>query len=183
MLNKPSNRRHKAQSAMEYLMTYGWAILIIAVVLGALFSLGVFSSSNLLGTACIASSGYLCSNPSYGHGTLGTYPAGNIVVTVGQNTGTSWTTANFVFVPDGTSLTSSGVPNIAFTAYPANTQYATAGLISGQQVTIDLPVSGLTAASTISVGTPTTGSVWAYYTTSSGTPSYVQVATLNVKAS
>ncbi|MGC8629322.1 MAG: LamG domain-containing protein [Candidatus Micrarchaeia archaeon] len=36
----------KAQSAMEYLMTYGWAILIIAVVLGALFQLGVFSSNN-----------------------------------------------------------------------------------------------------------------------------------------
>ncbi len=33
----------KSQSAMEYLMTYGWAILIIAVVLGALFQLGVFS--------------------------------------------------------------------------------------------------------------------------------------------
>ncbi len=30
----------KLQSAMEYLMTYGWAILIIAVVLGALFELG-----------------------------------------------------------------------------------------------------------------------------------------------
>ncbi|MCL5239686.1 MAG: LamG domain-containing protein [Candidatus Marsarchaeota archaeon] len=37
----------KAQSAMEYLMTYGWAILIIAVVLGALFQLGVFNSANL----------------------------------------------------------------------------------------------------------------------------------------
>ncbi|MEM3181399.1 MAG: LamG-like jellyroll fold domain-containing protein [Candidatus Micrarchaeaceae archaeon] len=36
----------KVQSAMEYLMTYGWAILIIAVVLGALFSLGVFNSVN-----------------------------------------------------------------------------------------------------------------------------------------
>ncbi len=36
----------KAQSAMEYLMTYGWAILIIAIVLVALFSLGVFNSSN-----------------------------------------------------------------------------------------------------------------------------------------
>jgi hypothetical protein len=35
----------KAQSAMEYLMTYGWAILIIAVVLGALFELGVFSGA------------------------------------------------------------------------------------------------------------------------------------------
>ncbi len=37
----------KLQSAMEYLMTYGWAILIIAVVLGALFELGIFNGSNL----------------------------------------------------------------------------------------------------------------------------------------
>ena len=29
---------------MEYLMTYGWAILIIAVVLGAMFELGIFGS-------------------------------------------------------------------------------------------------------------------------------------------
>ncbi len=39
------SQRRKAQSAMEYLMTYGWAILIIAVVLGALFELGVFSGT------------------------------------------------------------------------------------------------------------------------------------------
>jgi hypothetical protein len=31
---------------MEYLMTYGWAILIIAIVLVALFSLGIFNSAN-----------------------------------------------------------------------------------------------------------------------------------------
>src|SRR5487761_2388999 len=37
----------RSQSAMEYLMTYGWAILIVAVVLGALFQLGVFSNSSL----------------------------------------------------------------------------------------------------------------------------------------
>ncbi len=37
--------RAKAQSAMEYLMTYGWAILIIAVVLGALFELGIFNAT------------------------------------------------------------------------------------------------------------------------------------------
>ena len=40
----------KLQSAMEYLMTYGWAILIIAVVLGALFELGFFNSSSLAPT-------------------------------------------------------------------------------------------------------------------------------------
>ncbi|MHB1829859.1 MAG: LamG domain-containing protein [Candidatus Micrarchaeaceae archaeon] len=33
----------KLQSAMEYLSTYGWAILIIAIVMVALFSLGVFN--------------------------------------------------------------------------------------------------------------------------------------------
>ncbi len=36
----------KSQSAMEYLMTYGWAVLIIAVVLVALFQMGVFNSAN-----------------------------------------------------------------------------------------------------------------------------------------
>ncbi len=40
-------RQRRCQSAMEYLMTYGWAILIIAVVLGALFGLGFFNSANL----------------------------------------------------------------------------------------------------------------------------------------
>ena len=39
-------RRLRQQSAMEYLTTYGWAILIIAVVLVAMFQLGVFGGSN-----------------------------------------------------------------------------------------------------------------------------------------
>lgn len=33
----------KTQSALEYLMTYGWAILIIVIVGAALFALGVFN--------------------------------------------------------------------------------------------------------------------------------------------
>jgi len=36
--------KNKAQSAMEYLMTYGWAILIVIVVVAALYSMGVFST-------------------------------------------------------------------------------------------------------------------------------------------
>ncbi|HII10017.1 MAG: LamG domain-containing protein [Candidatus Micrarchaeaceae archaeon] len=35
----------RSQSAMEYLMTYGWAVLIIGVVLAALVSLGAFNSA------------------------------------------------------------------------------------------------------------------------------------------
>ncbi|MAG47370.1 hypothetical protein CL617_02090 [archaeon] len=48
MFNKRSDK--KAQAAMEFLMTYGWAILIILVVLGALFYLGVFSPN--ISTSC-----------------------------------------------------------------------------------------------------------------------------------
>ncbi len=33
----------KGQTAMEYLMTYGWAILIVIIVAGALYALGVFN--------------------------------------------------------------------------------------------------------------------------------------------
>lgn len=36
--------RNKGQTAMEYLMTYGWAILIIIVVVAALYAMGVFST-------------------------------------------------------------------------------------------------------------------------------------------
>lgn len=38
--------RKKGQAAMEYLMTYGWAILIIIVVVGALFAMGVFKTKS-----------------------------------------------------------------------------------------------------------------------------------------
>ena len=39
------NSSSKSQSAMEYLMTYGWAILIIAIAMVALFQLGVFNGT------------------------------------------------------------------------------------------------------------------------------------------
>ncbi len=50
----------KLQSAMEYLMTYGWAILIIAVALGALYGLGVFSPGRFLGSQCLLPAGFSC---------------------------------------------------------------------------------------------------------------------------
>ena len=37
---------HKSQSALEYMMTYGWAILIIVIVAGVLYSFGVFNPSS-----------------------------------------------------------------------------------------------------------------------------------------
>ncbi|MCW1293349.1 MAG: hypothetical protein OH318_03125, partial [Candidatus Parvarchaeota archaeon] len=42
-MDKFSKRR--SQAATEYLMTYGWAFLVIAIVAAILISLGVFSPS------------------------------------------------------------------------------------------------------------------------------------------
>ncbi len=177
-MNMKNPTTKKAQSAMEYLMTYGWAILIIAVVLGALFSLGIFSGGNILGTACIASSGYLCQNPLYQH------TNGGISVLVGQNTGTSWTSANIMFVPQGQS-SSGGLPvtltSAAFTAGLGN--IITSGLTSGQSMTINLPVNGVVGA--VSVGSSATGAIWVQYVAlgcTTCTFQYAQLASINVKA-
>jgi uncharacterized protein (UPF0333 family) len=35
--------KKKGQAAMEYLMTYGWAILIVIIVVAALWAMGVFT--------------------------------------------------------------------------------------------------------------------------------------------
>ncbi len=45
MVTAPSGKR-QAQGALEYLITYGWAILIIVIIGGALFALGVFNPSS-----------------------------------------------------------------------------------------------------------------------------------------
>ena len=50
----------KSQSAMEYLMTYGWAILIILIAVGALFYLGVFSPSTP--STCTATAPITCAD-------------------------------------------------------------------------------------------------------------------------
>ena len=170
-----NNRKFmKAQSAMEYLMTYGWAILIIAVVLGALFSLGVFSSGSLLGTSCIAYSGYVCSNPLL-HG-------GVFSATVGQSTGTAWTTVNIIFLGYGAGAPVAG----SFTSGCASS-FAT--ISSGQQVSfastndVTGTVPSTCTALTTSVGVTAAGGLWATYTASGTSGLISQLATLNVKAS
>ena len=45
-------RSKKGQSAMEFIMTYGWAILVVLIVVGALVYFGVLSPSTILGARC-----------------------------------------------------------------------------------------------------------------------------------
>jgi len=47
----------KGQAALDFLMTYGWAIALVVIVAAALFALGVFDVSNFIGTKAAGFSG------------------------------------------------------------------------------------------------------------------------------
>jgi len=175
MFSKAKNFR--AQSAMEYLMTYGWAILIIAIVLGALFSLGVFSSSSFVGTTCIPGSGYLCSSPVL-HG-------GTFTATVGQATGTTWLTANIFLVSGG------GSPSSVPASLTSCVYYSTGAISSGQTIALSFTAPAILTSGAAScgtaysstVGTSYSGAIWAEYTTTGVTGlQFTQIATATLKA-
>ena len=50
----------KGQAAMEFLMTYGWAILVVIAAIAALAYFGVLSPSKMLPERCTGESGMDC---------------------------------------------------------------------------------------------------------------------------
>jgi uncharacterized protein (UPF0333 family) len=50
----------KGQAAMEFLMTYGWAILVVLAAIGALAYFGVLSPDKFLADKCVVSGGFSC---------------------------------------------------------------------------------------------------------------------------
>ena len=50
-------KNKKAQAAMEFLMTYGWAILVVLIAIGALAYFGVLNPDRLLPEKCVIATG------------------------------------------------------------------------------------------------------------------------------
>lgn len=157
----------KGQSAMEYLMTYGWAILIIAIVLVALFELGIFGGQTLP-TSCVQQAPFVCSSP--------VYATPGVSVTIGQTSGQTYYTVNAFFL-DSTEVATftSGPPSV-----PSGVTQNTIGtMYSGAEYTAN--VVGSIASPTL--GSSISGQIWIQYsTTSGGTPNqYAEVGLLNAK--
>ena len=57
MITMKIKANSKAQAAMEFLMTYGWAILVVLVAIGALAYFGVLSPDQFLPEKCVISIG------------------------------------------------------------------------------------------------------------------------------
>jgi len=53
-------RNKKGQAAMEFLMTYGWAILVVLAAIGALAYFGILSPDRWLPTKCTMTGGFSC---------------------------------------------------------------------------------------------------------------------------
>lgn len=61
----------KAQAAMEFLMTYGWAILVVLAAIGALAYFGVLSPDKFLPSKCTTTPGFSCTEAAATAGTTG----------------------------------------------------------------------------------------------------------------
>ena len=67
--NKPFNQRkskcmrersRSGQAAMEFIMTYGWAILVVLAAIAALAYFGVLSPEKFLPEKCLMETGFVC---------------------------------------------------------------------------------------------------------------------------
>ena len=61
-MNKMVNHSKKSQAALEFLMTYGWAILVVLVAIGALAYFGVLSPDKFLPSKCTLPAGIACAD-------------------------------------------------------------------------------------------------------------------------
>ncbi|MDE1870529.1 MAG: hypothetical protein KGH71_06180, partial [Candidatus Micrarchaeota archaeon] len=149
----------KVQAAMEYLMTYGWAILVIAFVLGAIFQLGLFgTSTSSLGSSCLASTGFLCQNP-----TLNT--SGYLAVKFGQ------------IISNPITVTALGCSNN--NTLPTSTTSVNLQVASGQSVGLSFPCT--LAAN--SIGSAFKGYLWLTYSTASQSGIVDKMAVVTTKVS
>ena len=151
-----NQKRSKMQSAMEYLMTYGWAILVIAVILGALFQLGVFNTGRLGTSACIAQSGFICTSPLLN-------VSGNMSVVLGEI---------------GTPITVTGVGCSSNSTQPSSVTNYNVQLLSNQKSTFVFQCP-LTAHK---IGTFFSGYVWITFTQGAQTGLVAKLASVSVPA-
>ncbi|RLG18945.1 hypothetical protein DRN67_03700 [Candidatus Micrarchaeota archaeon] len=102
----------KGQAAMEYLMTYGWAILVIVIVLAALLYLGVFNVGQRVPDQCNFNVGVQCQSPKL--------TASSLTLTLTNSLGNK---INICAITCDDTQTVDGVTPIATTACDAAGEY------------------------------------------------------------
>ena len=114
----------KGQSALEYMMTYGWAILIIVIVAVILYSMGIFNprasvTAGSSGFSPFAASAAVCSSNLVVAFTVGGLPDGATSATINgasYSSGSGLSSASDTSgVASPTTVTSGSSFNVTFT--------------------------------------------------------------------
>ena len=150
----------RSQASMEYLNTYGIAALVAAVVIFALYQLGVFGGLNSSQNVCIPSSGFSCSVPIMS-------ASGILNSTIGQLTQTI------------TVIATACTLNATLTGATFNTISSTS-LTSGQKTGLSFHCPLL--SSNAPIGTQFSGYLWIKYNQNNGGTQNVVQAVGQVKA-
>tara|TARA_Y100000310_G_scaffold217822_1_gene218937 strand:+ start:25918 stop:27036 length:1119 start_codon:yes stop_codon:yes gene_type:complete len=61
-MQKRGKIKHKSQAALEFLMTYGWVVMVVLVAIGALAYFGVLSPDLFVSSKCFLESGLGCAD-------------------------------------------------------------------------------------------------------------------------
>ena len=168
----------KAQSAVEYPMTYGWAILIIAIIVAAFFALGLFNGGTGSPSSCVATLTYTCINPRY--------TSNGISATIGQSTG-KYYYGTWVFVASNNeTIGAFGLPQSFSTSSTSN--MVSLGLLAPGETTSFIFSNTLAGQipTDAAVGATFDGFIWFGYCTTPGCTSptyYAKVASIAVQNS
>ncbi len=164
-----SHKTKRSQSALEYMMTYGWAILIIVIVAVILYSMGIFNPSSSItftssGFSPFTVSSSLCNNIGYKIAVLaGPIPNNANSITINKvfltsATGANTTTASYtltspVTLKSGQSATIL-IPNVACNS--ANIHYSLSAKIQYSYTASTLGLQNVNTTGTVA-GTSITG--------------------------
>jgi len=102
----------KAQAAMEFLMTYGWAILIVVIAVAALAGFGLFDTNRFVQDTCNSGSatGIVCTtnqvavDTNTGTVTMALSNGAHARVNITNVEGTSCTVSNWDILKNGASI-------------------------------------------------------------------------------
>ena len=120
----------KGQAAIEFIMTYGWAILVVMVAIAALAYFGVLSPSKFLPERCILPPGMACTQHK--------------ATTTGLTLVVTNSLGNSINITDITDVTGVCSSTGGFLANGATATYTFSGCthpVSGEQYKSDLTIS------------------------------------------
>lgn len=139
-------RTKRGQAAMEFLMTYGWAILAAAVVIAALAAFGVFTPGKFVAARCTVSAPFGCTEHSA--------DASDGIISMGLQNGAG----------EDVSVTSIAIANTG-TTVTCTTNSTSVSLADGATQVVTIACSGTGFAS----GKKVKGDVEIIYTKGTGT--------------